>query len=604
MATGIEERKPKSRLRVRIEDPGKIDLDELRRRLKIATDTVPPVEPKPPPIVPEPLPPEPPEPVVSVEPVVTEPKVPFPWRWVAVGTGILVLLVGFVWVLMSTISSWQSKDPVTKVEPKEPPKGTEPSIPEPPVKPGPKEPAPVPVVPKQPKVYEPIKVPTRLKELVAAGDLEALFLIGCMHAEKSAHPRHAEEMTAFWKRAAEGGHPLAHFNLGVSRRFGVGVKENNDQAVEQFGAAQAAGLQDALALAPESSGNLPGASLNGLDEDFVRVHNASHGIVQFGLGIMLAVIFGYILYRYRERKLALAESSGSTSAGYVGDRITPFGYIEQVIRRYGFIMFMGSWIGMVFTQEGYLWGWVVESGDQYYDSGPPWHWLSYSIIRTVLFGLPLAVFFVLLLNRLRVDLLTQLDYDSTPLPRQVSKKGHKRPQTFHFFVRKSPHIIIFGTLLWQYILLPGMDLDWFWGLAVVAIGLAFFGAVDMDPLPQLNLQPSSDYRPAGPHEKPPLPQFVQQLPLAVLAFFLLVPLVGVVLALIFMVIVFSLKDVNPIARFTGLTFCALPIAEGQGKPLFRRRLFPEYLLKDNVMPCIYFGFGMVGFISLIFILQG
>ena len=145
MATGIEEQKPKSRLRVRIEDPDKIDLVELRRRLKKATDTVPPVEPEPPPIVPEP-----PEPVVSVEPVVTEPKAPFPWRWVAVGTGILVLLVGFVWVLMSTISSWQSKDPVTKVEPKEPLKETEPPKPEP------KESVPVPVVPKQPKVYEPI----------------------------------------------------------------------------------------------------------------------------------------------------------------------------------------------------------------------------------------------------------------------------------------------------------------------------------------------------------------------------------------------------------------------------------------------------------------
>ncbi len=601
MATGIEEQKPKSRLRVRIEDPGKIDLVELRRRLKKATDTVPPVEPEPSPIVLEPPPSQPPKPVV---PVVTEPKAPFPWRWVAVGTGILVLLVGFVWVLMSTISSWQSKASVTKVEPKEPPKEAEPSKPEP------KEPVPVPVVPKQPKVYEPIEVSLQLKDLAAAGDLEALFLIGCIHAEKSAHPstdrsssiirawRHAEEMTSYWKRAAEGGHPLAHFNLGVASRFGVGVMEDDNQAVIKFKAAQAAGLQDALALAPEISQDAPEFTSN-----IPRTSTPPNRLVQFGLGTMFAIILGVLLNRYRARKLAQPEIIGSTSVESAGGGIAPFGYITQFVSRYGFIMFMGAWIGMIFTQEGYIWGWVVESGDQYYDSEPPWHWLSYSIIRTVLFGLPLAAFFVVLMDRLGVNLLAPLDYDSTPLPQQVSKKGHKRPQTFHFFVRKSSHIIIFGTLLWQYILLPGMDLDWFWGLVVVGIGLAFFGAVDMDPLPQLNLKPPLDYRPAGPHEKSPLPQFVQQLPLAILAFFLLVPIVGVPIAIIFVVIVFSLKDVNPIARLTGLTFCAVPIAEGQGKPLFRRRLFPEYLLKDNVMPCIYFGFGLVGFWALIFLLQ-
>lgn len=581
---GTSEQERRTRLRVRAEDAGKIDLAALRQRFKDSTGSAPPAPPEPAPVVPEPVVPEP----LPPAPVVAEPKAPFPWlRWargVAICAGALAVLGVIGWLLVSGISSFFEGDPGKQAKPVEslPAPEPKPVVPEPePVVP---EPEPV-VQPKTVVKYVPVKIPPGIQSLANAGDVEAQFLMGCLHAEQSMHPKNARLMVGHWRRAAEAGHPLAIFNLAVCRQLGLGGLTSNPQKANvEFRVAEAAGFPGAQGFAPRVSTHAaPQAGLGWL--------------ARAGLSLVLAVGLGVLLNRYRSFQLARAETMPVVNSPPRA-RVGLFNAMGGLVHRYGFIVFVGAWIGMVLAHKGYLWGWVVGDGAAYHESFAPEHWLAMSVIRTLLFGLPVAVLLVGLLDRWGVNLLASLDYHGQSLPAKIQTQDPAMPRTYGFLVRKSPHILILATLLWQYCLGPELEWPFYACVGAAGVVLLFLAVMDMDVLPQLNIDVPSNQRMYDSESGYGVPQVIRLLPLAVVALALLVQEAGavpwfwVMLMLLGFLVVFSLRDFNPLAEITTLTFKPVPVSVHEGKPTFARRPFPEYLLNQNSMACAWWGCGL------------
>jgi TPR repeat protein len=79
--------------------------------------------------------------------------------------------------------------------------------------------------------------PTAVSELekaAAAGDAQAFFNLGVLHAEGKAGPRDMAKAVGYYRKGADGGSVLAAYNLAQAYRKGDGVTQNYADAARWY----------------------------------------------------------------------------------------------------------------------------------------------------------------------------------------------------------------------------------------------------------------------------------------------------------------------------------------------------------------------------------
>ena len=434
-----------------------------------------------------------------------------------------------------------------------------------------------------PKVVgQPIAViPTALSQLVEDGDVEAFYQVACFHSEQLDNPADAQVMLENWQRAADAGHPMAMLNLGICHRDGLaGLSPNADAADQWFQKAEGAGLPNVSLLASP-----PRASPASI----------TPWVLQSVLFLVTVGLLAFAVYRYRQWALARETSAPAVIDSGARPSVGFFSGVGQFTQRYSFILFLGAWIGMILANEAYIWGWTPAGGaiaEQRLD------WVAVALIRSLLFGIPLAAILVVFLERLGFKVLPALFYDGRPLPKKISKDAKFFHHTYGFPVRKAPHLVLLTFLFHFYgpVLIP--DLPVYVSLLMALVLLSFLGSLDMDSLPQLNIDVPSNRM----IRRTDLPNVFVVLPFVVFCWLLLSQLIGGWWAFGFLLVIwfYAHQFMEPIAQIFFLTFKPRPVCVMDGKTAYRRKAFPDYLKGDTAMFC-WWSLGLAYLVTLGFI---